>query len=330
VTAVPAAGTWLARAALALYPPSWRERYAAEVEALIEDSGGSIGAAASLAARAIPVWLDPPRQLHDHDGRMRASLATVLAAWSALTGIALVFVQLTQLQGFAPATHPVVGWSYAVFDVALASSLVIAVAGGLPLWWQMLRQARRERCRRAAAALTLAVAAPAAVVAAAAIALKVVHHPEGSGPWWFVTFAVIGFVAAGIAAGGPITALRALRPAGPAVRRATMAAALAASTVILAGLASAVAATGLCLWSPGFAGYHHAAVLDAYLVVVAGMAVTAGVSAVRGIRARLAPATDFPRLSGRSPSGQTGRRGQDAAAAGAEPGSGVVSRYRTS
>lgn len=287
---MPADGFRLARAALALYPPAWRDRYTGEVEALIEDTGGGIATAVSLAVRAVPMWLAPPRQLHDRDARMRASLSTVLAAWSALTGLGLVFVQLTQLQGLEPAGHPVVGWSYGIFDIALAGSLATAIAGGLPLWLQMLHQAWREKRRRTVAALSLAVAAPASVIAAAAVALKVVHHPEGSGPWWFVTFAVLGFVAVGVAAAGPIAALRALRPAGPAVRRATTAAALAACTVVLASIASAVAATGLCLWSRNFAGYHHAAMLGAYLLLVAAIAATAGLSAARGVRAL--PAAD--------------------------------------
>jgi hypothetical protein len=289
VTFVPAAlGIRLARASLALYPPAWRDRYADEVEALIEDTGGSASAVVSLAARAIPVWLAPPRQLHDHDGRMRASVATVLAAWSALTGVGLVFLQLTQLQGFRPVAHPVVGWSYTILDVALASSVVIALVGGLPLYLEMMGQAWRERRRRTVTALALAVAAPASVIAAAGIALKVVHHPEGSGPWWFVTFAFLGFIAVGFAVAGPVTALRSLRPAGPAIRRATTAAALAAPAVALAGIASGVAATGLCLWSRKFAGYHHAAILEAYLLLVTVMAAAASVSAARGIRARRA------------------------------------------
>ena len=65
----------LTRAALALYPPSWRARYGDEVRALLEDSGGSPAAVASVAWRALPAWFRPPRHLHDRPARMRASLA---------------------------------------------------------------------------------------------------------------------------------------------------------------------------------------------------------------------------------------------------------------
>src|SRR5689334_6815018 len=66
----------LARAALALYPPAWRARYGQEALELLCDLGGGMPAAASMAWRAVPAWLWPPRHLHDRAGRMRASMAT--------------------------------------------------------------------------------------------------------------------------------------------------------------------------------------------------------------------------------------------------------------
>ena len=50
-----------ARAALALYPPSWRARYGDEVRALLDESGGGARAVASLAWRALPAWIWPAR-----------------------------------------------------------------------------------------------------------------------------------------------------------------------------------------------------------------------------------------------------------------------------
>ena len=91
--------SFLARAALALYPAAWRARYGDEVRALLDDSGAGPRAIASLAWRALPAWIWPPRHLYGRQARMRASLATVLVAWTALTGLALVFAQLTQAQG---------------------------------------------------------------------------------------------------------------------------------------------------------------------------------------------------------------------------------------
>src|SRR5712691_4876019 len=45
--ATPPGATLLSRAALALYPPSWRARYADEIQALLDDSGGGLAAVAA-------------------------------------------------------------------------------------------------------------------------------------------------------------------------------------------------------------------------------------------------------------------------------------------
>ncbi len=275
--------TLLARAALALYPAAWRARYGDEVLGLLDDSGGGLGAVASIAWQALPMWVCPSRHLYDADARMRASISTVLAAWSFLTGLALVFVMFTQQQGFAPPRHPVVGWSYAIFDVTLGASVLVIVAGSVPLWLTMLRQARRERRRRDLACLLLPVVVPMVYLAAAIGTLALVHHPEASGPWWFIGFTIAGFASAGISAAGPILALKRLSPRGPAVRLAVRAAGLAAASITAAGLASGIAATGLCLWSAGFAAYHNGPALDGYLVTVVAGASVAAVSAARGI-----------------------------------------------
>jgi hypothetical protein len=152
--------TRLARVALALYPPSWRARYGDEVHALVQESG-SLRDVASLAWRALPAWIWPPAHLHDRPARMRASLSTGLLAWSFLTGLGLVFAQLTQFQGFHPAGHPIIKVSYLVFDAALALSIAAAGLGGLPLWLLMLRRAHREHRRRDVAYLLLPLIAPA-------------------------------------------------------------------------------------------------------------------------------------------------------------------------
>jgi hypothetical protein len=273
----------LTRAALALFPRAWRDRYGPEIAALLADSGRPATDLASLAWRAPAAWIWPPPQLHDREARMRASVGTVLAAWAALTALGIVFAQLTQLQGFSAPGHPLVSWSYLVFDTGLAVSVLVAVAGGVPLWLQMMGQARRERRRRERAWLSAAVAGPALFLAVSALALRIVHHPEGAGPRWFVAFAVLGFVTAGIACAGPIVALHRLRPRGPAVDLATTAA-----TIALSGIATGLAATGLCRWDRAFAGYHHAGLLGGYLLLVLMISATATVSAGRGIRARLA------------------------------------------
>ena len=105
---------------------------------------------------------------------MRSSLATALMAWSMLTGLGLVFAQLTQLQGFTAPGHPEVRWAYPVFDGSLALSVLVAGVGGLPLWLLMLRRAWRERRPRDTVYLLLPLIAPAAYLAALVVTIRLV------------------------------------------------------------------------------------------------------------------------------------------------------------
>jgi hypothetical protein len=301
----------LARAAPGLYPPAWRARYADEVRALMEDSGAGLRGVVSLAWHAVPAWVWPSRHLYDRPERMRASLGTVLAAWAVLAGLGAVFVQLAQAQGslqsLTLARHPVIQWSYWVFDGAVIVSVLAVAAGGLPLWLRMFREVRSALRRREAACLLAPVALPAAYLAVSAAILGLVRHAGAGvvpwqtrsvvdlangnlGPWWFLALILLGFAAAVVSAAGPGLALRRLRPDGPAVTRATRAAGLAAATMVLAGAASIVAAIGLYLWAPAYAGYHESWLLAIYLPAVLLAAAVAIISAARGIRATRPPA----------------------------------------
>ena len=280
--------SWLARAALALYPPSWRARYSAEVMALLEDSGGRLGAVASVAWRALPAWFCPPPHLHDRPARMRASLGTALLSWSMLAGLGLLFAQLTQLQGFTPAGHPVIGWAYAAFDGALAVSALVAGLGGLPLWLLMLRRARREQRTRDTVYLFLPVIAPVAYLIGLIVTVRLVGGANGVSLGWFGAVTLAGFAAAATAAAGPGLALRRLQPRGPALRVAATAAGLSAAVMAVAAVAIVVAVVSLCLWARQFSDYHNFTTPGIYLALVAAAATVTTVSAARGTRAALA------------------------------------------
>jgi hypothetical protein len=284
----PASRAVLARAVLALYPPSWRARYGNEVRALLDDSGAGPAAVASLAWHALPAWLATPSHLHDRVDRMRASVSTTLLSWCMLTGLGLVFVQLTQFQGFTAPGHPEVHWAYTVFDVALVTSALVAGLGGLPLWLLMLRRARREHRARDTAYLFLPVLAPLAYLLALLITVRLVGGPGGISPWWFLIVTLAGFAAAATAGAGPGLALRRMRPRGPALRVAAGAGGLSAAIMAVAAVAIVVAVTGLCLGARDFAGYHHSTVPASYLTLVAAVALVNAVSAARGARAALA------------------------------------------
>ena len=298
----------LVRAALGLYPPAWRARYGDEVRALLDDSGGGTRAAASLAWHAAPAWAWPPRHLQDGSGRMRSSLATTGIALALLAGLGAVFVQLTQAQGSTQGTtlaqYPVIQWSYWAFDGCLVVSALAAAVGGIPLWLLMLRTAQRRRER---AWLLSPVVVPAVFLAAAFAIGSTVGRSGllvmpgrsesvtdlangGIGPRWFLALVILGFAAAALSAAGPALALRSLRPEGPAVVLAARAAMLAAVTMGLACAASVVAAVGLYLWAPAYAGYHETWPLAVYLPAVLLAVAVAVVSAARGIRPGRPPA----------------------------------------
>src|SRR6266516_2585760 len=189
----------LARAALALYPPSWRARYGDEVLALLDDSGGGPAAVASLAWRALPAWFCPPRHLHDRPARMRASLATALissALLAGLGGLPLWLLMLRQawreqrtrvtvyllLPVIAPVTYLAglivtvrlvggasgvsQGWFGVITLAGFAAAAAAAAGPGLAL---RRLQPRGPALRRAAAAAGVS----AAVMAVAAVAIVV-------------------------------------------------------------------------------------------------------------------------------------------------------------
>ena len=160
---------------------------------LLDDSGADLRTVANLAWQALPAWILPARQLHDPPARMRASLATVLMAWMVLTGLALVFAQLTEAQGLRPAGHPIVGWSYWVFDGAMLVSVLVVAAGGLPLWLLMMRRAYREHRPRDIAYLLSPVVVPAGYLAAVILTARLIRDADGVGPWWFLAFVAAGF-----------------------------------------------------------------------------------------------------------------------------------------
>jgi len=267
-----------------LYPPAWRARYGAEVLALLDDTGGGLAAALGPAWRAIPAWIWPPRQLHDREARMRASLGTGLVSGAMLAGVGMVFSQLTEFQRISDNSLVVLG-SYAIFDTAMAVCALVAAAGGLPLWLVMLRRARREHRTRETAYLMLPIVAPGTFLVTLRVIVRLLGGPGGVSPGVFFAVTLLGFGAAAVACAGPILAMQRLRPRGQAVQLAIRAASVATAAIVVAGAASVTALTALLLWARGFAGYHSGAVLSGYLAVVAVLAMTAIVSARRGTRA---------------------------------------------
>ena len=297
----PAGRDWLGEASSILYEaPAGARRAIAR---------SYLAAAPQVVAAAWARTLTGHR--YDPPARMRASLATVGAAWTVLAGLAAVFASFTQTQPWVQQDltgprHLVIQWSYWVFDAAVGASVLAVAAGGLPLWLVMLRQARRQRRRREIAWLLAPVVVPVVYLGVASVILGLVRRPGAGpmqssfmhaapsftglannniGPWWLM---VLGFVAGLMAAAGPGLALHSLRPRGPGVALAARAAGLAVAAMGLAGAASIVAAAGLHAW--GVAAYRQGWPFAVYLLLLLAVIAVAGASAIRGIRAARAPA----------------------------------------
>ncbi|MFI5972804.1 hypothetical protein [Streptomyces sp. NPDC051452] len=75
-----------ARLALRAYPPSFRERYGCELEALVEDTGARPSVVADLLIGALRAWLHPvmpDESAERRRRRMQASVATTWVTWCA-------------------------------------------------------------------------------------------------------------------------------------------------------------------------------------------------------------------------------------------------------
>jgi hypothetical protein len=92
----PPSATMMARAALALYPPSWRSRYGDEVHALLDECGGG---ARAIAGAAVAIFV----------------AVIGLSAWA---------------RGFAGYQDATLPWVYLALVVATAAVTAVSAARG--------------------------------------------------------------------------------------------------------------------------------------------------------------------------------------------------------
>lgn len=119
----------LARRALRLYPLAHRRRYGAEMEALLEDAGASLGTVLDLLRGAIGAHLRPEPSVAATVGReerLRRGLAAVLVCWLLFAIAGLAFYKTTEGAPF----EGVGGTPSALGSLHLAIQ-VLAVLGGV-------------------------------------------------------------------------------------------------------------------------------------------------------------------------------------------------------
>jgi len=139
--------SWL----LHLYPQSWRERYADEFTALLEDCALTPYTVFDVLLGALDAHIDP----QDATGRIlrmlqqtRRSAITVFCAWIAFVVAGLAFNQMIEddvrrLNG----AHPDIAAAYYVVMATAVIALLAVLVGGAPIALAVVRRAWSERRR---------------------------------------------------------------------------------------------------------------------------------------------------------------------------------------
>ena len=284
------------RAALATYPPSFRERYGGELGALLEDTGSGQRVVLDLLVGSLRAWLRPVlgADVTDHARRRRlATVSTVWVCWCAVfvaTGSLLRVLEDPPPAGFDPNRG---GWG-AVHDMVatgLAVGWLLVLAAGAPIGMRALRRSAGVRRVVVPPLLLLGFC----VLVFVPLQVYATQHWVGQGrsasasdiPLWWALLGLVWLATMGVDVVWGTAAL------AVGLRRADLGAdllrlpAIAAAVLVLPMTLIVVALVAIAL-----AGAHPSAggpfeplvyvTLAGLLVVIA----VASVSAVRGVRVR--------------------------------------------
>jgi hypothetical protein len=272
---------------VALYPPTWQDRYGKEYLALLEETPLDLRGVANVVQGAARAWVRP-RGPWAAAARFRATLSVVWVGWVLAAVGMLFFAQMTEDSPFrvADGAHPVLG---SLYDACVATGLlsVVATAAGsvsllIALW-------RDRRSRGRAWMLVAPITAPALFVVLLIVVAHIARH-RGESAVSLPAPVAIGVMLLGAAA---ILVCAALPPA--VMRRLDLSAAamrvsvittvpIVATTVIAAGTSVAYAIVLGDLTPRLDATVGLPAVLIPYALVVGAACIAATVSSLRGLR----------------------------------------------
>lgn len=275
----------LTRLALRAYPPSFHDRYGAELAALVDDTGTSARVTADLAFGAVRAWMRPTFAGADPvGGRLRATMSTTWVAWCVgfLIAPAVNRALLDQpTPGATGSVRALLDVAYVAFFVGWAGALL----GAAPVVLRQVLPALRSRdwrvLRPMLPALLLGLGEAAGLVAIVTTRAGVVGHPStaaytGAGIW------LAGFIAFIVALGvGPAVSLGRLNPDPVGLRLPTL---------LTAAVAAALAvATGCSLAAQAIAddGTIFSSTVPVWIAIGVAVAcsLTALTSSARGLRA---------------------------------------------
>lgn len=242
------------RALLACYPPSFRERYGAELAALVDDTGGGPRVCWDLAAGAAAAWLRPAFTGAPAERTRRRVQAGLAAVWVALC-VATLAVPVVDRALLEPARRAGTGAVRGPLSVAwwvLAGGGTLAAGCALLMAARVLlpavRAGRRDLVRPlapAAVLLVLETLGAAGVWLARRAHPAVWPHPSAAFliavSAWLAGLAVLAALAA---IGPPVTLYRARPPAHALRLPAALAAGVTVALALVALLATAAVVLG--------------------------------------------------------------------------------------
>lgn len=284
---------------LSLYPEAWRERYGAEMSALLDDSPPSVSATVDLLRGALMAHLRPLAAASPAV-RARGTVAGVLGCFIVFCVFGAGFAKTTENFDYTEHVHPLLGVSHQVIAVGAMIAGAALVLAAVPLIVVSLAQARRTRdpsLIKLIAIPPVAIAIFAGSVGLLALWLNAHHHRAGVEGWLLLALcalcAAIGAIACWAAPRAIMRRLQLPRVAwllcvpALAVVAVSMVVVAAATGIFLIGLVADASNLGAMGNGPGQVINVTVSIAIQFAAMLA-LGATAAISATRGLRATAA------------------------------------------
>lgn len=166
---------------LRLYPAAWRDRYADEFAALLDDCPSSPALVLDVVLGALDARLRCSAltgKVLDMAARLRSAAIAVFCAYIAFVVAGIGYQKMSEYEDFTAAgqAHPLIGLAHNLIAVVAGVALLAVLAGGLPLAFAALRFALAHRRRDVLALLAVPVIAFAALVVYGFVALQIANQ----------------------------------------------------------------------------------------------------------------------------------------------------------
>ncbi len=280
---------------LSLYPEAWRDRYGAEMSALLDETPAGAAATLDLVWGALAAHLRPLSDTAPAT-RARSTIAGVLGCFIVFCVFGAGFAKTTENYDHIEHVHPLLGISHSlILTAAIVGASALALAA-TPLVRASLAQAYRMRDPTL---MKLIALPPAGIsVFAGSVGLLVLwlnahHHRGGAGGWLLLGFCALCAAASGFACwAAPRAIMRRIEI--PRSAFAVSVPAMALVTLCMAAIALATGAflVGILADSPniGAASNGPGQLIDVttsiaiQLAAMLALTAIAALSAVRGLR----------------------------------------------